>query len=243
MCVTSSMFITALAPNAVALSIVKGTTGLEIHWFQWLVGFLPIGLVLLILTPLLVYLIYPPEIKTSKEVTVWAADELKKMGKVTRREWTMVGLVILAIVLWITGYNPSIRVPYLGSRFIHPTTVVLLGIALMLLTRIVTWDDIISNRGAWNVLLWFATLVTLAGGLNAVGFIKWFGELAAVPLKGLDPILALALLVVLFFMIHYFFASLSHIQWLSFLSSSPWESKSPICLWGRWRCSWSIRWD
>jgi citrate:succinate antiporter/L-tartrate/succinate antiporter len=42
-----------------------------------------------------------------------------------------------------------------------------------------------------------------------VGFVKWFANLAAAPLKGLDPLMAMGLLVALFFFIHYFFASLS----------------------------------
>lgn len=86
---------------------------------------------------------------------------------------------------------------------------VLVGIALMLVTGIVTWDDILANKGAWNVLVWFATLVTLANGLNQVGFVGWFANLASAPLKGLDPIVAMVLLVALFYFIHYFFASLT----------------------------------
>jgi citrate:succinate antiporter/L-tartrate/succinate antiporter len=52
-------------------------------------------------------------------------------------------------------------------------------------------------------------LVTLANGLNSVGFVRWFADLASAPLKGLDPLMAMAMLAALFFFIHYFFASLS----------------------------------
>lgn len=208
-CVTSSMFITSLAPNAAALQFVKTATKLDVSWTQWFLGFLPIGVVLLILTPLLVYWLYPPEIKSSKEIPVWASQELAKMGKVTKQEWIMAALIVLAIFLWITGSNRDIALPYFGSQFIDATTVALVGIALMLVTRVVTWEDILGNRTAWNILVWFATLVTLADGLNRVGFIGWFAKLASAPLKGLDPILAMALLVALFFFIHYLFASLT----------------------------------
>jgi anion transporter len=208
-CVTSSMFITALAPNAAALTIVKNTAKLDINWVQWFMGFLPMAVVLLALVPLLTYLIYPPELKTSKEIPPWAGGELAKMGSISRGEVTMIVLVLLAIFLWITGSNALVSLPYFGTNFINATTVVLLSIALMLVTGVVTWDDILSNKGAWNVLVWFATLVTLANGLNQVGFVAWFAKLAAAPLQGLDPIMAMALLVALFFFIHYFFASLS----------------------------------
>jgi hypothetical protein len=29
---------------------------------------------------------------------------------------------------------------------------------------IVTWDDVLANKPAWNVLAWFASLVVLADG-------------------------------------------------------------------------------
>jgi anion transporter len=208
-CVTSSLFITALAPNAAALTIVKNTAKLDVNWVQWFMGFLPIAIVLLVLVPILVYVIYPPEIKTSKEIPEWAGGELAKMGPISRGEIIMIVLVILAIFLWITGSNSLVALPYFGTNFINATTVVLLGIALMLLTGVVTWEEILANKSAWNVLVWFATLVTLASGLATVGFVAWFAKGAAAPLVGMDPITAMALLVALFFFIHYFFASLS----------------------------------
>ena len=207
--VTSSMFITALAPNATAQAIIKTTTKLDINWMQWFTGFLPVGVVLLALVPLLVYVIYPPEIKVSKEVPQWATQELGKMGSITRNEIIMICLMLFALALWITGQNVLFNLPYFGTNFIQPTTVVLVGVALLIVTGIVTWDDILSNKSAWNVLVWFATLVTLANGLNTVGFVKWFADLASAPLKGLDPTMVMILLVVLFFFIHYFFASLT----------------------------------
>lgn len=208
-CVTSSMFITSLAPTAAALAIVLTVTKLDVNWLQYAQGFLPVGIVLFLLVPLLVYLIYPPEVKVSKEIPVWAGQELGKLGKLKTKELVMVGLVVLALFLWITGSNSLISLPYLGTNFINATTVVLVGIALMIATQIVTWDDILANKSAWNVLVWFATLVTLAGGLQQVGFVKWFADLASAPLKGLDPTVTMILLVALFYFVHYFFASLT----------------------------------
>lgn len=208
-CVTSSMFITSLAPTAAALAIVKSTAKVDVNWLQYAQGFLPVGIVLFLLAPVLAYFIYPPEVKVSKEIPEWAGKELAKMGPVSRQEIIMVALVVLAIFLWVTGSNALIELPYFGKDFINATTVVLVVIALMLVTNLVTWDDILSNKGAWNILVWFATLITLANGLNQVGFVRWFANLASAPLKGMDPTMILVILVLLFFFIHYFFASLS----------------------------------
>jgi L-tartrate/succinate antiporter len=197
-CVTSSMFVTALAPNLLALEMVKVATGIEITWAEWLVGFLPVGAVLMLVLPYVVYTLYPPEIRTSAEVPRWAAVELQHMGPVTAREAIMALLILGALVLWIAG-----------ASVIDPTMVALVVISLMLVTGVVSWDDIVSNKPAWNVLCWFATLVVLADGLNKVGFVGWFGQAAAALLAGHSPTFVMVSLVALFFFVHYMFASLT----------------------------------
>jgi len=171
--VTSSTFVTALAPNAAALAFVKQGAGLDVTWTQWLFGFWPVGLLLLAAVPLLVYVVYPPEIRTSREVPAWAAQEIGRMGPIRRQEKLMAALVVLAVFLWVTGSNPAISLPLLGSQFVDATAVVLLANALMLVTRVVEWDDVLGHAGAWNILVWFATLVALADGLNRMGFVAW----------------------------------------------------------------------
>jgi L-tartrate/succinate antiporter len=42
-CLTSSMFLTGLAPNLLALSLVKQTAKIDITWMEWFVGMLPVG--------------------------------------------------------------------------------------------------------------------------------------------------------------------------------------------------------
>jgi len=207
--VTSSMFLTALAPNAAALALVKQTTSLEITWTQWFLGFLPVGVILLSILPLLIYLVYRPEVVSSKEVPVWAAKELGTMGEVSKKELRMGILIVLAIFLWITGSNKDISLPFLGSQFIDATAVVLMCVVLMVLTRVVEWEDVVTNKDAWNVLLWFAPMLTLSDGLNRVGFLTWLAKFGAQPLASVSPTAAMVLLVALFFGIHYFFTSLT----------------------------------
>jgi citrate:succinate antiporter/L-tartrate/succinate antiporter len=207
--VTSSMFLTALAPNIAALGIAKKTIGLDIQWSQWFFGFAPLGVLLLILVPLLGYLVCKPEIKESPEVPAWALGELQAMGSLSRNEKIMSVLVVLAMLLWITGSNPDIALPFLGSNFINPTMVVFVIISLMLLLNVITFDDIVSEKGAWEVFFYFTSLLTLASGLNEIGFIKWLATGVALHLDGISPAIATLLLVSLFFWIHYGFSSIT----------------------------------
>jgi len=197
-CVTSSMFLTALAPNPLALDLVNKATKVTFTWTDWMVGFLPVGVVLFLLVPLLVYKIYPPEIKVSSEVPVWAGKELGLMGSISRNEIVMGILVILALGLWI-----------FAADYIDTTAVALLVLSLMVLTNVLNWEDVVTNKNAWNVLVWFATLVTLADGLNKVGFLTWFAKAVSAALTGIPVVAMMVLFVALFFLIHYMFASLT----------------------------------
>jgi L-tartrate/succinate antiporter len=79
----------------------------------------------------------------------------------------------------------------------------------MLVTKVFTWDDMLKDVPAWNTLAWFATLVALADGLNKVGFVKWFAELIGHQIVGLSPTAAMLILVTVFFVSHYMFASVT----------------------------------
>lgn len=197
-CVTSSMFLTALAPNLLALELVKKTANVDISWAQWFISIAPVGILLLVLIPLIAYWIYPPEVKRGEEVPRWAGEELAKMGGISGREITLAVLVLIALSLWI-----------FGGGVMNATTVALVVISLMLVTGVVTWDDIVSNKAAWNTLAWFATLVALAGGLSKVGFVKWFADGVAAGMAGYSPFTAMVVLVLVFYFTHYLFASIT----------------------------------
>ncbi|PMR75102.1 anion permease [Billgrantia endophytica] len=197
-CVTSSLFLTAMAPNLLAIALTESATGIQVNWGQWFMAIAPAGILLLLLVPLLCYWLCAPEVKAGHEVSDWARDELKKLGALTRKEIVLVLMVVTALLMWIFGGN-----------IISASLVGLVVICGMLLTGIVTWDDILNNNAAWNTFVWFATLVALAGGLSQVGFVHWFGTVVGGQISHFNPLMAMVALVVLFYALHYFFASIT----------------------------------
>jgi len=197
-CVTSSMFLTALAPNLLAVSLVE-KSGVLISWGEWFTTLAVIMIPLFLLVPLIGYVVYPPDQKTSPEAPIWAAKELESMGKVSTKELTMLGLGLLALTLWIFGKQIGI----------DSTVAALSVLCLLVITNVITWEDVITNKAAINVFIWFATLVALAGGLNKVGYLQWAAGLISTWLTGLDPVTIAITLLVLFFLFHYLFASVT----------------------------------
>jgi L-tartrate/succinate antiporter len=192
------MFVTALAPNLLAQSILKDIAHVTVTWGDWVVGILPVGVLLFGFLPLLVYVIYPPTVTTSAEIPDWARRELAELGRVKPSEIVLALLVALALALWI-----------FGASWVNPTTVALLVLCLMMLSRIIDWSDVLGDRRAWNALTWFATLITLADGLARVGCLRWFATGTVNALADVPVTPKIVLIVVAFFAVHYMFASLT----------------------------------
>jgi L-tartrate/succinate antiporter len=197
-CVTSTLFMTACAPNFLALEFIRKIAGVEISYPQWMMASAPFALPLLLLLPILTYVFYPPQIKGGQEVPAWAAEELQKMGPLSGRERILSALVLLAITLWM-----------FGGAYVEATTTALIVISLMLLMRVVSWKEMAGNHTAWTTLALLATLVTLAGGLSRTGFVKWFADGVAAHMSGLSPTFTIIALVTVYFFSHYMFASLT----------------------------------
>lgn len=196
--VTSCMFLTALAPNVLVVALAAQTIHVTISWFDWFKGFAPAGVLLFALVPLLIYKIYPPEIKDSPEAPSWASDELGKMGPVTRKQITLLALVITALVLWIGA-----------AKYIDATMAAISIVVLMVFLGVVSWNDVVGNAQAWDVLVWFATLVTLASGLVESKIVDWVVQSLAPLYSGLGNTQAMVLLAGTFFFLHYLFASIT----------------------------------
>ena len=197
-CVTSTLFLTALAPNLLVMDFAQKIAGVHVSWMTWFIGIAPVGILLFLAVPPVVYLLERPEISRSAEIPAWAKAELAKTGPLTRREIVLAAAVAGALALWIGG-----------GALVSATVVALGVVAVLLLCGVLTWDDVLANRAAWGVLVWFGALVALADGLAKVGVLAWLSHGAAAHLVGLPLFPLLAAAVALFFLVHYGFASLT----------------------------------
>ena len=197
--VTSAMFLTAMAANPLAQKLAA-QQGVTITWGDWALAALVPGLLSLLVVPLLLYKLCPPEIKTTPAAAEMAHTELARMGPIKVDEWMMLGTFGLLLVLWIFG-------PQLGG--LSATAAALAGLGVLLLTGVLTWSDVQQEEGAWNTLVWFAALVMMAGFLNTLGLIPWFSETVGTALKaaGLTWTAAFAIVALVYFYSHYLFAS------------------------------------
>jgi DASS family divalent anion:Na+ symporter len=205
--ITSAMFITATAPNPLCVSLIAQATGssIQITWGQWALAALLPCLCMLLVMPLVLYWLYPPEIKQTPGAKDLARRELAKLGPMSSAEIITLCVLVLMLVVWA-----GIPAWLLGPAFgLDPTTTALVGLSLLLITTVLSWEDILAARSAWDTLVWFAALVMMATFHGNLGLTKWFSLWiqGGITHMGLDWKVSAALLCLVYFYAHYFFAS------------------------------------
>jgi DASS family divalent anion:Na+ symporter len=196
--VVSAMFLTACAPNPLVADFVRQGTGVRMSWTTWALAASVPGVVALAAIPYLVYRLSPPvKIDTGAARTL-ASDRLRDMGPLSAPERSMLIVFSLVLGLWIAG-------DWLG---ISATTAALLGVAMLLLVRVLDWHDIVEEKSGWDVFIWFGGLMMLAGQLEKAGFPKAFAQALATGVHGWPWWWALVLMLVVYLYAHYAFASL-----------------------------------
>lgn len=194
--ITSAMFVTAMAGNPLAVGFAA-KEGVAISWGTWALAALVPGLLALVTMPWAMAKIYPPTLRRTPEAPAQARAQLKDLGPMSWQEWTMLGTFVLLLVLWVLG----------SALGVEATTAAFVGIAILLVTRVLSWKDMAANAGAWSTMIFFAVLVGMATHLNDLGVIGWVGRSAAHGVGGMSWPLAFAVLALVYFYVHYFFAS------------------------------------
>ncbi len=161
-------------------------------------SFVP-GLLSLLFLPWFLHHLQPPQNADTTHAQNFARSKLEEMGPASRAEKFLIATLILVIAGWMTS-------PWHG---IGNTVVALTGVCVLLLSRVLDWDDILENKRAWEALIWFAALLMMADQLSRQGVMQiLFGPVFAT-IQGWPWAFGLAALVLAYFYAHYGFASLT----------------------------------
>jgi divalent anion:Na+ symporter, DASS family len=197
--IACAMFLTGQASNALISKFAQQVTGIEVTYGRWALAAAIPGLISLAVVPIVLYRVFPPEIKHTPAAAQLAADELRLMGRMNRGEKLMLIVFALVASLWMTT----------ALHGINYAAVALLGICVLLLSGVLNWQDVVSERGAWDVFIWYGGLVRMAEALGETGITKRFAEVAASFTVGWKWWFALGLLLLIYFYAHYGFASIT----------------------------------
>lgn len=196
--ITSAMFLTAMAGNPLSAAFAA-ELGVDISWMSWCTAAIVPGLVNLALLPLLLFKLYPPKITSTPEAPHFARQKLQEMGALKPQEWIMLGTFGLLLTLWIAG-------EYIG---LDATSAAFLGLAILLSTGVLHWEDILKENNAWHTFIWLATFLMMSTHLSEFGMVNWCSEHVQTFVSPLHWISSITIIGLLYFYSHYLFASIS----------------------------------
>lgn len=196
--ISSTLFITAMAANPIIVQLAHDM-GVEISWGLWFKAALVPGAVSLLVIPPIIYWLVPPTLKDVSVARTHAKEMLAGLGGMTSQEWLTLVAFALLLTLWVMG----------KSLGLDPTQAAFIGLAFLLLSNVLTWKDILAEELAWDILIWLSVLVTLAASLTSSGLVAWFTAHILYLIEGTHWAIALAVLSLVYFYSHYFFASIT----------------------------------
>ena len=197
--VVSALFLTAMVGNPIAVGMAKKVFDIDITWIGWFVAASVPGIFAILAIPYVLYKVYPPEIKKTPEAKIIANKALEEMGPISRSEKIMLFVFIMLLGLWSTT----------SITGLDTTLIAFMGLCILLVTRVLTWKDILTEQKAWDTLIWVGGVIVMSDYLNKTGFIPWFAKLLENQMVGVSMLTAVVLSFVIYLYSHYFFASMS----------------------------------
>jgi DASS family divalent anion:Na+ symporter len=197
--VACAMFLTGQASNILGAGLAMKLVNVEITWSSWFISAIVPGIVSCIAVPWVVYKAVPPEIVATPQATEFARAQLDTLGALDRKESIALGVFASIGLLWLTS----------GLHGLDVTFVSLLGLATLLLTGTLGWDQVTGERSAWDVFIWYGGLLKMGELLNDTGVTRVFAESVGGIFVGLPWFAVLLLTLLIYFYAHYFFASIT----------------------------------
>ena len=196
--VSSALWMTATSANPIGIQVAR-EFGLEISFGKWLVAASVPALTAILLLPRVVARLFPPGVGETPDAPVAARKALADLGRLSRDERITAVVFALMVSGWIFADTLGLNV----------TSIAFAGLGLLLLTNVLTLDDIAAQGDTLATFLWLAVLFALSGQLNELGFMGYVGQRLASHLGGLSWPVTYVSLIVLYVAIHYMFVSQS----------------------------------
>jgi len=195
----AAMFFTGNAANPLIVSLAKQVTGIELTYTRWAVGAIVPALASMVIVPMVLWRVRPPSIRRTPAAAAFASTELDRLGPTTRPERIMLGVFAVTTILYVTRAWHGID---------YPVTA-LAGLCALLLTRVLTWDDVLAERSAWDTFVWYGAIYAMARALNEANLTRVFAQSVGGLTAGAQWGMVLAGLLTIYLYAHYAFATIT----------------------------------
>jgi DASS family divalent anion:Na+ symporter len=195
----SAMFFTGNAANPLIVSLAKQVTGIEVSYARWAIGGIVPAVASMAVVPMVLWRVRAPSVRQTPAAAAFAAAELERLGSLTSAERIMLAIFGATTILYVTR----------AWHGIDYSVTALAGLGALLLTRVLTWDDVLAERSAWDTFVWYGAIYAMARALNEAGLSRVFAQSVGRVAVGERWWMVVPLLLAIYLYAHYAFATIT----------------------------------
>lgn len=171
------------APNAVALSLLRETAGVDITFLTWTIVAMPIVLILTPIAYKIMSIAYKSEIKELQGMDQVDA-KLAELGKMSIQEKKFLGTFAIVIAGWLTESIHGFGIPIIA----------VIGAALMFMpfNNVLTWQEA-EQKVAWSSIFTIFAINSLGTTIWKTGGADWIAGILTNALDGYSSIMILVM--------------------------------------------------
>ncbi|BAM69955.1 sodium-dependent transporter protein [Methanothermobacter sp. CaT2] len=167
------------APNLMAAAYTS------IPFLNWMIFGLPLSIAMLLVTWFLLMRIFPSEVRALENGDALIGERIRMMGSMSRDEKLSAGILLFAILLWVTA----------GFTGINSYSVSLIAAVMFIFAGVITWKDAQKNID-WGLVVFFGGALSLGSALLKTGAAAWIID-KLVGMLGSDPSTVIVMLVLM----------------------------------------------
>lgn len=188
----SALFLTAIGSNPL-IQRLMANIGLSMTWGEWALMACVPGLVCLLILPLLMARLAPPEIKEIAQAKALAEQQRAALPPLGAKEIITVIVFALMLIFWIFGSALGLSTVFVAFG----------GLCALLATGVLEIEDLTGAKSIWSVALWLTIFIFVAGKLTQFGLIQHYADLLSTILSGQPWGAVLIGLSLLYYLAHY----------------------------------------
>ena len=167
------------APNLMAAAYTN------IPFLNWMIFGLPLSIAMLLVTWFLLMRIFPSEVRALENGEALIGEKIRMMGPLSRDEKLSTGILLFAILLWVTA----------GFTGINSYSVSLIAAVMFIFAGVITWKDAQKNID-WGLVVFFGGALSLGSALLKTGAAAWIID-KLVGMMGSDPSTVVVMLLLM----------------------------------------------
>lgn len=162
------------ARNAIMVGFLDDYFGIKVGYGEWMTMGMLYPLIMVPVLFILLPMIFKPETNDLSEAVDKLKDDLAKEGRMTAKQWLVVGIFVMVVFAWIADEN--LMEPLFG-HMLGLGGIAVMGALAYLLLGLISWSKM--EKGIpWGVVLLYAGAISFGSALETTGAAQWLAQSA-----------------------------------------------------------------